>query len=308
MKLETEADLQRLITDQISESLSLDYKRAASLDRKKTDEITKDISAFANSAGGVLIYGMAESKPDQRPTALDPVDRQQFSQEWLEQIISGVQPRLEFEVKMVRLSSGPEHVAYVVNIPQGSTAHQARDLRYHKRQGTITVAMQDFEIRDAMNRQKHPALELKLVAIENEYVESNAPGPPAKKIKGWALSVSVVNVGRVYARYVQASLKVPWPLLHVQEVFALRNGKLRIDNSYIYECDNCVPSRYDNFGRAVDDPQYRPILPGRTFPLTDIRLRDDWLSKFPSRIEWELFADNAPVRTGAISTEQITKA
>ena len=54
--------IQQLIRDSVEESLSIEYKSAGALgksDTKKT-EITKDVSAFANSTGGVLIYGIAE--------------------------------------------------------------------------------------------------------------------------------------------------------------------------------------------------------------------------------------------------------
>lgn len=68
----TETDLLALITAGVEESAALDYKRADSLnkrdDRKKT-EITKDVSSFANSAGGVIIYGIAEGTTAETATA-----------------------------------------------------------------------------------------------------------------------------------------------------------------------------------------------------------------------------------------------
>ena len=57
----TEADLLALISAGVEESAALDYKRADSLnkrDDKKKTEITKDVSSFANSAGGTIIYGI----------------------------------------------------------------------------------------------------------------------------------------------------------------------------------------------------------------------------------------------------------
>lgn len=48
-----------MIADQIEKSLNPDYKRAAALNRGKAVEITKDVSSFANSSGGVLIYGIS---------------------------------------------------------------------------------------------------------------------------------------------------------------------------------------------------------------------------------------------------------
>ena len=58
----TEAELQRHISDGIEEHSGLDYKASGSLGKQndKTTEITKDVSAFANSAGGTIIYGIKE--------------------------------------------------------------------------------------------------------------------------------------------------------------------------------------------------------------------------------------------------------
>ena len=58
----TESRLQNFITSEIEESLTLEYKAAEALDRNETKkkEITKDVSAMANSAGGILIYGISE--------------------------------------------------------------------------------------------------------------------------------------------------------------------------------------------------------------------------------------------------------
>jgi len=50
-----ETDLQRLISDGVGESLTLDYKAAAALTPRTESikkEIGKDVSAFSNSAGG----------------------------------------------------------------------------------------------------------------------------------------------------------------------------------------------------------------------------------------------------------------
>ena len=58
----TEAKLQNLITGEIEESLTLEYKSAEALDRSdyKKKEITKDVSAMANAAGGLVISGISE--------------------------------------------------------------------------------------------------------------------------------------------------------------------------------------------------------------------------------------------------------
>ena len=128
-----EARLNQMIKDEIEESLNLDYKAAGSLEKsdKKKTEITKDISAMANSAGGVIIYGISEFQQKDRghfPEKIDPVDRKSFPKEWIEQVVGNIQPRITgIIIHPVPISSHPDHVAYVIEIPRSTTAHQARD-------------------------------------------------------------------------------------------------------------------------------------------------------------------------------------
>ena len=60
LKLTTIEELQRLIDEGIEESLTLDYKSSGALSNSKARaELCKDVSAFANSIGGTILYGMA---------------------------------------------------------------------------------------------------------------------------------------------------------------------------------------------------------------------------------------------------------
>ncbi len=68
----TLADLHRLVEDAVPESLTLDYKEDASLTGKegKRDFVT-DVSALANTSGGVLVVGVPELRDDKgRKTGL----------------------------------------------------------------------------------------------------------------------------------------------------------------------------------------------------------------------------------------------
>jgi hypothetical protein len=165
----TEAELTQMILSQVEENLHLDYKGAGSLaltDGKKK-EIAKDISAFANSDGGIVIYGIREFDDDLRrhlPERLDPIDRNNISKEWLEQVInSNIQPKIEnLTIHPITLSSSINHVVYVIKIPKSNTAHQASDKKYYKRYNFESVAMEDYEIKDIINRLSSPQLSLVL--------------------------------------------------------------------------------------------------------------------------------------------------
>ena len=152
------AYLQELIRIEEQEGLRLDYKASAALDKTdgKKNEISKDVSAFANSAGGFLVYGMLEDK--HVPTSIDVgVDRNVITKEWLESVIkSRISPIIDdFTVKQISLpSKGPNQVAYVVEIAQATSRapHQAYDHRYYKRYNYESTPMEDYEVRDLMRR------------------------------------------------------------------------------------------------------------------------------------------------------------
>jgi hypothetical protein len=153
-----ESYLGELIKLGVQESLILDYKGSASLgkDSKKTNDISKDVSSFANSAGGILVYGMLEDK--HVPTAIDVgVDRNQTTKEWLESIIkSWIQPVVEdLVVKPIDVpTKGKDMVIYAVEIGAATSRapHQAFDHRYYKRFNFESAPMEDYEVRDLMRR------------------------------------------------------------------------------------------------------------------------------------------------------------
>jgi hypothetical protein len=204
----TKQRLDQMIADGVEESLSLDYKRADSLaktDGKKA-EVTKDVSAFANSTGGVLIYGVAEFGDDARrhlPERLDPIQRTEISKEWLDQVIQTIQPRIEdVVIHPVTISERDNTACYIVEVPQSDTAHMARDHRYYKRHNFNALAMEDYEVRDVMNRRTHPKMQASI------FVNKRAGGYKPEGV----ILVKVENVGRVLARHVMVELELPYDM------------------------------------------------------------------------------------------------
>jgi hypothetical protein len=163
LRLASIADLQRLIADEIQESLTLDYKASPALAKDRTAELCKDVSAFANSAGGQIVYGIVEK--DRKPAVVD--DGSDLSREWIEQVIdSNIQPRIEgLMIAPIALATGRH--AYVITIPQASARapHQAPDHRYYKRQNFQSVPMEDYEVKDVMHRASKPELDVALAFV-----------------------------------------------------------------------------------------------------------------------------------------------
>jgi len=168
-----EEDLRSLIANRVQESIELDYKECDALgtgDGKK-NEISKDVSAFANSGGGTIVYGMVED--GHVPVALDSgYNPDMISKEWLDQVInSRIQRRIDgVRINQVELSgSNLGRVAYVVSVPQSVRApHQAADKRFYKRFNFQSVAMEEYEIRDVARRSEAPDLRLTFNVVEHE--------------------------------------------------------------------------------------------------------------------------------------------
>lgn len=202
-----EEDIVSLVRNGEKESLTLEYKSCGALqkqDDKKKEEISKDVSAFANAAGGTIVYGVMEDKDKHLPTRLDAgFEPGDISKEWLEQVInSTIHPRLgEFYINQVELpTTAPGKVLYVVEIPQSVTTppHQAKDHRYYKRYNFQVLPMEDYEIRDVMNRSRVPDLNIEVNRVPCPYDGSG----------GVRLSLTIWNRGQATAIYVACACEV----------------------------------------------------------------------------------------------------
>lgn len=163
LKEYTISDVEQLIQDEVEENIHLDYKRDGALskeDNRKRTEITKDVSAFANSDGGIIVYGLAES--DHKPQSITYIDGMVYTKEWLENIINSIQPRIDgVKIYPVRKDNDLKQSLYIVKIPRSSQApHMAKDKRYYKRFNFLSEPMEDYEVKDVMYRHHSPKLTL----------------------------------------------------------------------------------------------------------------------------------------------------
>ena len=155
-----------LVETKTTEGLTLEYKASAALanTEKSKNELARDVSSLANSAGGVIVYGVVER--EHFPASLDDgVDPAVISREWLDQVIaSRIHPRIDgVYIKDIPFEGQvPGRVGYLVNVPQSTTAHMSADHRYYKRLNTTIAAMEDYEVRDVMGRNTAPKLRLSL--------------------------------------------------------------------------------------------------------------------------------------------------
>lgn len=145
-------DLEKLIADQVQESTRLEYKASPALNfPKQTVEFAKDVSAMANSDGGMIIYGVSEE--GYVPIGLDGgVSHAKITRERLEQLILGnVRPRPDFEIVQIPLTLTES--AFVIAVQRSDRPHQNTvDKKYYKRFNFSAHPMEDYEIEDVRSR------------------------------------------------------------------------------------------------------------------------------------------------------------
>ncbi len=173
----TEEDINQLISLKVEESIHLDFKQAGSFEKndRKKSEIAKDVSAFANSDGGFIIYGIKEDK--HVADSLSFVDGNEFTKEWIEQVIqTRIQPKIEnLKILPIRFDNDIEKSIYVVDIPASYLApHMTSDKKFYRRYNFESVQMEEYEIRALYNRKEktkliiHDIITSKDNEVENE--------------------------------------------------------------------------------------------------------------------------------------------
>lgn len=165
-------EIQSLIADEIQESIHLDYKEARAVgktDKQKFD-FAKDVSAFANSDGGVLVYGIKEK--GHLPVAVTGIEHSKFTREFFEQTIRTniSQPSPNFTV--VQIPINEQESVYSIKVEKSyGTPHQCKENKiFYKRHNFESIPMESYEIDDVRNRRQ---LVPSLLSVRTELIESD---------------------------------------------------------------------------------------------------------------------------------------
>jgi hypothetical protein len=156
-----EADLNGLLGT--AENLRIEFKRELSLATSaQRSEAAKDISAFANSAGGRIFYGISEAKrPDGAVVAerLTPLTDHGLKGRLIDAIADLVHPQIHWRVREVDVEGG--FVLVVEIYPSlGRDLHMVEGDRFYRRGEARTIKMSEPEIREAYARISISALAL----------------------------------------------------------------------------------------------------------------------------------------------------
>ncbi len=213
---EGEAGIDRLVAERTQESVTLDFKGKADPrhGQMKDDDrryYAKALSAFANSAGGLLIFGVdARKGPDdidcaQEAKPISNIDR--FKSEAITESGRLLQPRHDGIVVEAIKSKRQDGSGYLLvrvdrseRRPHRSEASGHR--QYFKRAGDNSFEMEHYDIEDAFNRSVVPDLGL---SWRLEHAMTFGDGRQV-----WRMKVLLVN---------ESSMSAKFPYLHVSNTY-----------------------------------------------------------------------------------------
>lgn len=324
MKFTTIEDLQSLIDNEIEESTELEYKSTFVKQKPNwKEELAKDVSAMANANGGVIVFGIAqkESNGHSIPEKLTPIPNTLMSKDCLSQLLSSnIQPVIE-NLEIIYIPFDKQTGFFVIEVPQGITAHQNRlSHLYHRRRNATIEPMEDYEIRDVMNRSKHPIIELE---FELHKTIINVTEKPRKQFFNFAddvkeedkqftetkykLKYRLVNKGMVYAKYINYFIFIPVEIVSENEK---EYGSVDENNIYlVFSGNNTVRdiTAVNGLNNEYGPARYNPILPGTKGEVksVDLSFVDDVKDLPTLRIGYTIAADNAPIRQNTVSIADI---
>jgi hypothetical protein len=197
--LSTETSLSQLIAESVKEDLHLEFKTKkdssqGSMDESDKRQFSRALSGFANSDGGILVWGIATDIKEQA-ASLDPImDFSVFFSSLKKSLLNSTQPVVDNVLIDTVPSSSGANAGYVrCFIPQSDKApHRAMlaDREYYKRTTEGFYRLEHFDLEDMFGRRPHPSLTLWVQLIK-------APSNEESE----RLIFSFSNEGRGVAKY-----------------------------------------------------------------------------------------------------------
>jgi hypothetical protein len=257
--------------------------------------LSKQVSAFANGAGGRLFLGLDDDGRVDGGVRTDL--KGGGTRAWLEDVVpQSVDPPLRrcnvFEVRGERADSPiqPGHAVYVVDLPASDDApHQAKDHRYYLRIAGKSRPMGHVHLQDVLRRSRHPEVGLSRLG---PYGEPERVDDPRGAMVFVQLRAFITNRGRTLARHVGLELSVPRPFVGSE---VRRRTREQGEVSYTQTPGDITFFRYHPV----------PLFPGQEVYAASVWFaldaRNAGLARAGATIAWKIFADDAEPTTGTLA-------
>lgn len=236
------SDIDLIIENKTQESYGLEFKSAKALENlsKNSSEFTKDISSFANSAGGIIIYGIDEI--DHVAQSKSYVDGRKITKEFLENIIDGnIHRRLNVTIYPITDLDIAKTI-YLIKIPESENApHQNSDKAFYKRYNFKSSKMEEHEIRNLFLRAKSTKLKFAPLGITMNSVD--VLSIDKIRVAKYELKFNIENYGLIPEAESKIILKIPYILINK---FQTNNS-----NQKLYSFLNRTEAGYEIFSIPI---------------------------------------------------------
>lgn len=205
-------DIDRYIAESQEENLNLDFKVINRSDLTHADDkknLSKALSGFANSSGGIVIWGLdgrknasgidcAYGKKEIKPLSLFVSRLNELTGEGVYPPVAGVRHR------PVPLSDDAGFAVTIV--PESDSGpHMAKlgEDRYYKRSGDSFYRMEHYDVQDMFGRRRRPELKL-----NTKLTFAGGGSSGGKKYVNVQVTYALENVGRGAAKAPLLALKI----------------------------------------------------------------------------------------------------
>jgi hypothetical protein len=273
-------------------------------------ELAKQLSAFANTGGGRIVYGLTDKGEVDSGGVCRSFRGRRPTKEWLEDLIPTLTDNEIVGVNVYEITGKeadskiqPGRALYVVDIPDSERApHQSKkDFKYYVRLGGKSEPASHRLIEDIRNRARHPFVTM----IRGEIVSLVFPRESLPKIFGLLrarVNFVLSNRGRIKAANTCVLLMGELVQRGIENVYTdtarVRPGPT--SNSFFIELQHpiypdmetllCCELRL-HIELSRPSPQFSPNWYAR-----DCEGEADGLTA-----SWKIFADNAPPTSGTLA-------
>ena len=193
-----EDDLAAFVTQEVEEGLNLEYKDIRKL--QEPEDLGIAVSAFANSAGGLLIVGVSEKTigPRTVPDRITWNRNSKLTRDWFESVVlRRIQPPV-IGARVITVPSSSGETVFLVDVPASvSMPHMAPDGRYYYRIGASAIRMEHYQVMDAFGKRVRPILTPSLSISE---IDTNA--------RKFRLSYDLSNDGKAIAKWIFLQMRI----------------------------------------------------------------------------------------------------
>lgn len=203
------------IKEKKEEDINLEFKTISRSDlseRNDKKNFAKALSGFANSDGGLLVWGIkakknekgidhAYGKKEIDNLALFLSKLHEFTGQFVKPIVEGVKHK-----KIVSTGNKGFAVSLIPHSVSGPHMAKAGEDRYYKRSGANSYRMEHFDIEDMFGRRKKPKLSLK-----TDITQTLHESGPNGEFFECGVIVSIKNCGIGIAKYISLALAVNSP-------------------------------------------------------------------------------------------------